>query len=186
MNSKSLCAFVTVLVMVLGATENKGWAGLNFIPDKAFNVTTSTSVIASPFAGMNYDEVVNEINVLARYIPFGNTLKAFRFSGNDSSFGTFLAFLSYNTSPNFPDITQDQINGASYFLQDQTTRIVINPRPFARGPTTDPDYIINTTGASGITFDEQTGKLLILLYTTAGNGGQSIMALLPSEWVIFA
>src|SRR6266516_587257 len=170
---KSKVAFlsITIFVLLLRQTTVAGAdSGLAFTREASF-VATQRPDLGSPFGGMGFDPAVEKVEILARYIP-NNTrpLTIFEFEGTQASFGNFVRdfhnSLFAGPESAFPAITYDSVHGVAYFLQDQETGIIINPRHI--NPRNAPsnnfiDFIVSETGPAGITYDERDDTLVILL-----------------------
>ena len=183
--TKSKVAFLSIATFVLllqQTTVAVADRGLAFTTEASF-VATQHPDLGSPFGGMGFDPAVEKVEILARYIP-NNTrpLTIFEFEGTQASFGTFVRDFhnSFFFGPEsaFPAITYDSVHGVAYLLEDQGTRIVINPRHV--NPRNAPsnnfiDFIVSETGPAGITYDERDDTLVILLRSDGTNSGQQLI-----------
>jgi hypothetical protein len=179
---KSKVAFVSTAIFVcllLQITVSAADSGFAFTTEASFVVTQNPD-LGPPFGGMGFDPAVETVEILARYTP-NNTrpLTIFEFEGVLASFGNLVRDFhnSFFAGPEsaFPAITYDSVHGVAYFLQDQRTRIVINPRHI--NPRNAPsnnfiDFIVSETGPAGITYDERDDTLVILLRSDGINSGQ--------------
>jgi hypothetical protein len=177
--------FILTLVCVVALFVGNSAAdadGLIFMTAASFVATQHTD-LGTPLGGLGFDPVAEKVEILARYTPNASRpLTIFEFEGAQASFGSFIDDFTNSifSGPEdaFPAITVDSVHGVAYFLQDQRTRIVINPRHLnPRNPPANDfvDFIVNETGPAGITYDERNDTLIILLHSDSTNSGQQLI-----------